>query len=82
MVVLYPGNSDMFTSGPKGPPEDLSAVTWNMAAINNNPFEYWITNDDPKYGERVCGRVAASAFKTKSRPPNSQRKRCYTFNKK
>lgn len=21
----------------------LSAATWNMAAINNNPFEYWVT---------------------------------------
>ena len=29
----------------------LSAVTWNIAAINNNPFEYWITNDDPAYNE-------------------------------
>jgi hypothetical protein len=27
----------------------IKAVTWNVAAINNNPFEYWITNDDPKY---------------------------------
>jgi len=23
----------------------LEAVTWNMAAINNNPFEYWVTYD-------------------------------------
>jgi hypothetical protein len=29
----------------------LKAVTWNVAAINNNPFEYWITNDDPKYNK-------------------------------
>jgi hypothetical protein len=27
----------------------INAVTWNVAAINNNPFEYWITNEDPKY---------------------------------
>lgn len=27
----------------------IKAATWNIAAINNNPFEYWITNDDPKY---------------------------------
>eukprot|EP01036_Dinobryon_divergens_P041560 gene41560-55098_t len=27
----------------------LRLVTWNMAAINNNPFEYWITHDDPIY---------------------------------
>ena len=27
----------------------LGVVTWNVAAINNNPFEYWITHDDPAY---------------------------------
>eukprot|EP00286_Rhodomonas_abbreviata_P023799 CAMPEP_0181296048 /NCGR_PEP_ID=MMETSP1101-20121128/4483_1 /TAXON_ID=46948 /ORGANISM="Rhodomonas abbreviata, Strain Caron Lab Isolate" /LENGTH=593 /DNA_ID=CAMNT_0023400861 /DNA_START=84 /DNA_END=1865 /DNA_ORIENTATION=- len=29
----------------------INAVTWNVAAINNNPFEYWITNEDPKYNQ-------------------------------
>mmetsp|Transcript_27941 Transcript_27941/g.40449 ORF Transcript_27941/g.40449 Transcript_27941/m.40449 type:complete len:601 (+) Transcript_27941:1-1803(+) len=30
----------------------LTVTTWNMAAINNNPFEYWITyDDDPRYEE-------------------------------
>jgi len=28
----------------------LSIATWNIAAINNNPFEYWITYDEnPEY---------------------------------
>jgi hypothetical protein len=27
----------------------LNAVTWNMAAINNNPFEYWITTEMTEY---------------------------------
>lgn len=28
----------------------LSVTTWNIAAINNNPFEYWITyNDNSEY---------------------------------
>ena len=36
---------------PAGPPEKLSAITWNMAAINNNPFEYWITHDDRAYNQ-------------------------------
>ena len=28
----------------------LTVSTWNIAAINNNPFEYWITYpDDPEY---------------------------------
>ena len=29
--------------------EKIRAVTWNIAAVNNNPFEYWITNEDPTY---------------------------------
>ena len=27
----------------------LRVATWNIAAINNNPFEYWITHDDADY---------------------------------
>ena len=28
----------------------LSIATWNIAAINNNPFEYWITyKQNPEY---------------------------------
>ena len=28
----------------------LSVTTWNIAAINNNPFEYWITyKENPAY---------------------------------
>ena len=29
--------------------EKIRAATWNIAAVNNNPFEYWITNEDPIY---------------------------------
>jgi len=30
----------------------LTVATWNIAAINNNPFEYWITYDkEPAYEE-------------------------------
>lgn len=36
-----------FLVGAQG--ETIKAVTWNIAAVNNNPFEYWITNDDPIY---------------------------------
>mmetsp|Transcript_51607 Transcript_51607/g.122806 ORF Transcript_51607/g.122806 Transcript_51607/m.122806 type:complete len:594 (+) Transcript_51607:118-1899(+) len=31
----------------------MKVVTWNIAAINNNPFEYWITHDDPEYNEMM-----------------------------
>jgi hypothetical protein len=27
----------------------IRAASWNIAAINNNPFEYWVTNPDPSY---------------------------------
>jgi len=39
-----------------GDPGGLSVATWNVAAINNNPFEYWITHDDPEYN-RLMGDV-------------------------
>ena len=35
--------------------KSIRALTWNMAAINNNPFEYWITNSDPKYNKLMAG---------------------------
>ena len=34
----------------------VKALTWNIAAINNNPFEYWITADDPSYNQ-LMGKV-------------------------
>jgi ABC-type glycerol-3-phosphate transport system substrate-binding protein len=34
----------------------LSVATWNIAAINNNPFEYWITYAaNPAYEELMKG---------------------------
>mmetsp|Transcript_8717 Transcript_8717/g.22445 ORF Transcript_8717/g.22445 Transcript_8717/m.22445 type:complete len:522 (-) Transcript_8717:110-1675(-) len=27
----------------------ITCVTWNVAAVNNNPFEYWVTHDDESY---------------------------------
>ena len=32
----------------------LRAMTWNVAAINNNPFEYWIEHPDPAYNEMMA----------------------------
>jgi hypothetical protein len=29
--------------------KQLRVLTWNIAAINNNPFEYWLTHPDPDY---------------------------------
>lgn len=45
------GVSDPMVSIPKETGrKTLSVTTWNIAAINNNPFEYWITYDeDPEY---------------------------------
>eukprot|EP00938_MAST-03A_sp_MAST-3A-sp1_P003867 g3867.t1 len=34
--------------------DSVYAVTWNVAAINNNPFEYWIRYDkDPRYNKMM-----------------------------
>jgi len=30
---------------------DLAVLSWNIAAVNNNPFEYWITHSDPEYNK-------------------------------
>ena len=32
----------------------LRVVTWNVAAINNNPFEYWITHEDAAYNKLMA----------------------------
>jgi hypothetical protein len=37
-----------------GVPREIEVATWNVAAINNNPFEYWVTMDDnPKYNKMM-----------------------------
>lgn len=40
----------------RSPAPALRVATWNVAAINNNPFEYWITHDDANYNAlmQVC----------------------------
>jgi len=32
----------------------LRATTWNIAAVNNNPFEYWVTHPDPAYNKLMA----------------------------
>jgi hypothetical protein len=34
--------------------DPLLVVSWNVAAVNNNPFEYWITHDDPHYNKMMA----------------------------
>lgn len=36
-------------------PDDISIATWNVAAVNNNPFEYWVTHPDPAYNSLMEG---------------------------
>ena len=40
-----------FLVGASAAPDTLSCVTWNIAAVNNNPFEYWMTHPDVDYGK-------------------------------
>ena len=35
--------------------ELLRVATWNVAAVNNNPFEYWVTHPDPEYNALMEG---------------------------
>eukprot|EP00557_Chaetoceros_sp_GSL56_P009571 CAMPEP_0176493298 /NCGR_PEP_ID=MMETSP0200_2-20121128/9476_1 /TAXON_ID=947934 /ORGANISM="Chaetoceros sp., Strain GSL56" /LENGTH=464 /DNA_ID=CAMNT_0017890955 /DNA_START=524 /DNA_END=1915 /DNA_ORIENTATION=- len=35
----------------------LSVATWNIAAINNNPFEYWITYDENPEYQRIMQKI-------------------------
>ena len=37
--------------GSKPDKSTLRVATWNIAAVNNNPFEYWITHDDADYNK-------------------------------
>ena len=30
---------------------DMQLASWNLAAVNNNPFEYWVTHKDPAYNK-------------------------------
>ena len=32
----------------------LTVATWNVAAINNNPFEYWIHSEDESYNKLMA----------------------------
>ena len=47
MASLFGGGKDQ----EEGQGAGLIAISWNVAAINNNPFEYYITHKDPKYNE-------------------------------
>ena len=28
---------------------NTDVASWNIAAVNNNPFEYWVSYDNPAY---------------------------------
>ncbi|KAL7552025.1 hypothetical protein ACHAWF_015231 [Thalassiosira exigua] len=48
------GLAAMAASGRK-----LRVATWNIAAINNNPFEYWITYDENPAYEKIMTGIEA-----------------------
>ena len=37
--------------------QHLQIASWNIAAINNNPFEYWITYDENENYEKIMSNV-------------------------
>ena len=44
-------------SNPMIPSKQLQIATWNIAAINNNPFEYWITYDENPEYENIMSSI-------------------------
>jgi len=34
--------------------KEFSVLSWNIAAVNNNPFEYWISHDDEAYNKMMA----------------------------
>ena len=53
--------SDLFTMcmGPRWKvaldESKLKTATWNIAAVNNNPFEYWVKHEDASYNTLMQG---------------------------
>jgi len=43
------GSASLANSVAHNNPHRFDLVSWNVAAINNNPFEYWISIDNPEY---------------------------------
>jgi hypothetical protein len=33
---------------------NLTAITWNIASPNSNPFEYWCNHEDAEYSKLMC----------------------------
>ena len=33
----------------------ITAASWNVSAVNTNPFEYWVTHTDPAYNALMTG---------------------------
>mmetsp|Transcript_29161 Transcript_29161/g.67113 ORF Transcript_29161/g.67113 Transcript_29161/m.67113 type:complete len:574 (-) Transcript_29161:145-1866(-) len=48
-----PSEADFEIAGQE--PGTVSVLTWNVAAVNNNPFEYWISMADPLYMNLMVG---------------------------
>lgn len=55
---------------------NLQVSTWNIAAINNNPFEYWITYDENENYEKIM--TAIEAFLEKPGPNDVQVQKVFT----
>ncbi len=55
LIIFVASNSTSSSSSPAGSLSSggkIQTLTWNLAAINNNPFEYWIHIDsEPAYNK-------------------------------
>ena len=58
MPITTPkGQNDCDAGGSRDdtPFHPITAASWNVSAVNTNPFEYWVTHSDPAYNELMKG---------------------------
>ncbi len=55
MLVGSSSSASLYGPDPDNKTSVLQSTSWNIAAVNNNPFEYWITNQDPAYNALIKG---------------------------
>ena len=54
-TLVAKANSGMLAMAAAG--RRLTVTSWNIAAINNNPFEYWITFPSNEQYEIIMGNI-------------------------
>ena len=69
VVLIYRVSNPASATRQLSSPKELNIATWNIAAINNNPFEYWITYDDNPVYQQLMVSSHACCSCTEPLPP-------------